>query len=449
MKILRSLIVAGLVLVSAGSALGAVTQEEAKKLGTTLTLVGAEKAGNKDGSIPEYTGGITTIPANFKKGSGIRPDPFAGEKPLFSINANNMNQYTDKLTEITKALMKKYPSYRIDVYKTHRTVAFPKYVTDATLVNAVSAQTTSGGLSLRNAKSGIPFPIPKDGFEAMWNHLCRYEGEGLQAKFKSWNVNADGRKTLATDGIVAQEYPYYNKNNPSSDVYLMHMQQALAPPRRAGERSLIIDPLNMGEKGRRAWQYLPGQRRVKLAPDMGFDTPNGTTSGATCYDDTFVFNGSMERFNFKLIGKKEMYIPYNAYKMAYQVKSDDLCLPHFTNPDHIRWELHRVWMVEATLKPDKRHIYSKRIFYLDEDTWTAIASDQYDGRGQLYRGSFAALTYSYDSNSPNLGAVTYYDLVAESFTINGHFADGGYVKYRSPLPAREWTPDILAGGGVR
>ena len=30
-----------------------------------------------------------------------------------------------------------------------------------------------------------------------------------------------------------------------------------------------------------------------------------------------MFNGAMDRYDFKLIGKKEMVIPYNAYRFQY------------------------------------------------------------------------------------------------------------------------------------
>ena len=296
MNIPKSVIAAGLVLLYSGSALGAVTAEESKKLGTTLTAVGAEKAGNADGSIPAYTGGLTTPPAGFKKGSGVRPDPFADEKPIMSISSKNIGQYADKLTEATKALMKKYPAYRIDVYKTHRTAALPKYVLEHTAHNAVTAQTANGGISIRNAKSGIPFPIPKDGYEAMWNHLLRFNGEAIEAKNSSWNVDASGRKTLSTQAEFTEDWPYYYKQNPSIENYMMLKIMYVAPARRSGEGFLVHDPLNMGEKGRSAWQYLPGQRRVKLAPDIAFDTPNPALAGSATYDDAFIFNGSLVRY---------------------------------------------------------------------------------------------------------------------------------------------------------
>jgi hypothetical protein len=449
MKIRYSFIVIGLLLASAVSALGAVSAEEAKMLGTTLTAVGAEKEGNADGSIPPYTGGLTTPPANFKEGSGIRPDPFADEKPLFSINAGNMSKYDDKLTEAAKVLMKKYQTFRIDVYPTHRTVALPKYVLDATAINAVTAQTTNGGLGIENARSGVPFPIPKDGYEAMWNHLLRFTGEAIEYKFRCWNINSAGRKSLSSSGTAQQEFPYYNKLNPSADTYIMLKINYNAPARRNGEALMAVDPLNLAEKSRVAHQYLPGQRRVKLAPEIAFDTPNPGAAGMATYDDAFIFNGSMERYNFKLVGKKEMYVPYNEYKMQYHTKSDDLFLPHHINPDHVRFELHRVWVVEATLKPGKRHIYTKRIFYLDEDSWVALASDQYDARGQLFRAAFSTFTYSYDAQAPFVDAIFYYDLIANSYNLQMHFGDGGYLRHTSPFPKNEWSPDSLAGSGIR
>lgn len=449
MKIRKSLVAASLVLAYTGSALGAVSAEEAKKLGKTLTAVGAEMAGNADGSIPAYTGGLTTPPANFKEGSGVRPDPFASEKPLYSITAANMGKYADKLTEGNKALLKKYPSYRIDVYKTHRTVAFPKYVLDNTAHNAVNTKTTNGGLQVSGAKGGYPFPIPKDGYEAMWNHLLKYNGEAIIEKYSSWNIDSAGRKSLSTSGIISEEWPFYNKKNPDPNIFFSLKVEYKAPARRNGEVILIQDPLDIMGKGRKAWQYLPGQRRVKMAPEIAFDTPNPAAAGATTYDDTFQFNGSMERYNFKLVGKREMIVPYNAYKMLYQTKSDILCGPNHLNPDHLRWELHRVWVVEATLKPGKRHIYSKRTFLLDEDSWAVVVSDQYDARGQLFRTKFTPLTYSYDVNAVHADGTVSYDLIANTYNTTIFYGDEGSAKYTAPFPKTYMTPDSLSGSGIR
>lgn len=444
------LFAAGLTLSFAGIALGGVSAEKGAQLGANLTLVGAEKAGNKDGSIPEYTGGLTAPPAGYKKGSGIRPDPFAAEKPLYSISAKNLAQHAGELTEGSKALMKKYPTYRIDVYKTHRSVAFPQYVLDNTVKHAKTAKTTNEGLSITGAHAGYPFPIPQTGNEVMWNHQLRFGGLANEVHYKAFTVDRAGRATMQSEGDTSLESPYYDPAKPNTkDYFTLHILFT-GPPRRAGEGLLIIDPIDFGKNSRRAWQYLPGQRRVKLAPDLSFDTPNAAVGGASTWDDLFMFSGSMERFNFKVIGKKEMFIPYNDYKMAYHTKHEDLLQPHHLNPDAVRWEKHRVWVVEATLKPGKRHLYSKRVFYMDEDSWIAVASDEYDARGQLFRASFAYITPSYEVPAPYCDIQGGYDLISEQYFLNAWPAENaGGFRYTQKKPERDWTPESLASGGVR
>jgi hypothetical protein len=449
MRFPRPLTAAAVALAVSGVVHAAVTPEEAKKLGTTLTPVGAEKTGNKDGTIPEYTGGLTTVPPEFKAGDGIRPNPFAGEKPRLTIDAKNMAQHADKLTEGTKALLQKYQTFRVEVYPTHRSVAFPKFVTENTVKNATNAKTNNEGRSIEGAHAGFPFPIPKDGYEAMWNHLVRFNGQSYESKYRNINVDANGRPTLATEGVSVQEYPFWDASKTAAETYWRIKLIYTGPARRAGEGLLLIDPLDIGAKDRRAWSYLPGQRRVKVAPDLSHDTPNPGTAGGNTFDDIFIFNGSMERFDFKLVGKKEMYVPYNAYAAVYQAKQDELLKPNHLNPDLVRWELHRVWVVEATLREGKRHVYSKRVFYLDEDSWAALASDEYDARGQLYRAGLAYMAPSYDLPAPYTDMFTHYDLVAGIYALTGFIAETGGLRHTKPLADREWTADSLAGAGIR
>ena len=365
------------------------------------------------------------------------------------IDAKNMAEHADKLTDGTKALLQKYPSFRIDVYPTHRTVAFPKFVLDNTAKKAVTAKTTNEGRSIEGAHAGFPFPIPKNGYEAMWNHLVRFNGQAYEAKYRNLNVDASGRPALATEGVSVQDFPFWDTSKADADTYWRIKLTYTGPARRAGEALLIVDPLDTGNKDRRAWSYLPGQRRVKVAPDLSYDTPNPGTAGATTFDDTFIFNGSMDRFDFKLVGKKEMYVPYNAYGAVYQAKQDDLLKPNHLNPDLVRWELHRVWVVEATLRDGKRHVYGKRTFYLDEDSWAALASDNYDARGQLYRAGFAYMAPSYDLPAPYTDMFGHYDFVSRVYSLTGFIAETGGLRHTKPLSDREWTADSLAGAGVR
>lgn len=453
MKIPAStMICAGALLLPLAGAYATATPEEAKRLGNELTPVGAEKAGNKEGTIPAYTGGLATPPAAYDKSRGaVRPDPFASEKPLFSVDAKNMAQYADKLSEGAKGLMKLHADFRIDVYPTHRTVALPKSVQDNTLKNATRAKLTDDGLGMTGARAGIPFPIPKNGNEVMLNYQARYQGVAYQVpKYSAFNVDANGKLVLSTQGTWTMEYPYYDESREGDATGVLNRARAnySGPARRAGEALLAMDPINYADKGRRAWQYLPGQRRVRLAPDVAYDTPNPGTNGMSTYDDVNLFNGKMDRYDFKLVGKKELYVPYNTYRFSYNDKPEDVFQPKFINPSVVRWELHRVWVVDATLKPGASHIYSRRTFYIDEDSWTALASDQYDGRGQLWRAGFAYLNQAYDANTP-ISTAGHYDLIAGSYYINIWPGAGG-VKIMSELQSDAvWTPESLAGQGVR
>ena len=448
-RLVAQLSVTAAATIAAFHAQAAVSADEAKALGNTLTAIGAEKAGNKEGTIPAYTGGLSTAPAGYKPGDGLRPNPFAADKPRLSIDAKTMAAHADKLTEGTKALLQKYPTFRVDVYTTQRSVAFPKFVADNTAQNAVRAKTLNDGRSIEGAHAGFPFPIPKDGYEAMWNHLVRFNGQAYESKYRNLSVDASGRATLATEGVSVQEYPFWDTSKTSADTFWRIKLTYTGPARRAGEALMLVDPLDIGAKDRRAWSYLPGQRRVKVAPDLAHDTPNPGTAGATTFDDTFIFNGSMERFDFKLVGKKEMLVPYNTYAAVYQARQDELLKPNHLNPDLVRWELHRVWVVEARLKDGKRHVYSKRTFYLDEDSWVAVASDEYDARGQLYRTGFAYMAPSYDVPAPYTDMFGHYDLVSRVYSLTGFIAETGGLRHTKPLPEREWSADALAGAGIR
>ncbi len=338
----------------------------------------------------------------------------------------------------------------MDVYPTHRTVAFPKFVLENTAKNAITAKTENGGLTMTGGHAGYPFPIPHNGYEVMWNHLLKYFGRALEEKYNSYTVDSAGHATLQTQGDVWLDYPYYDVTKPDSPTYTRLKQINTGPARRVGEGLLIISPIDFFHHKSKVYSYLPGQRRVKLAPDLLFDAPNPTLAGISCMDEIGVFSGSMERFDFKLVGKKAVIIPYNTYKLLYYSQPDELLKPNHLNPDLVRWELHRVWIVEATLKPGKRHIYTKRRFYLDEDSWAAIASDSYDARDQLYRTTFGYMAPSYEVPAPFSDVASHYDLNSGQYALNSWPAPGGGgFRNAEPLPEREWTPDALAGSGIR
>lgn len=228
----------------AGMAAAAVSPEEAKQLGDKLLPWGAEKAGNKDGTIPAYTGPIKP-PANYDpKNPGYRPDPFANEKLLFSIDAKNMGNYADKLSEGIKAMLKKYPSYRLDVYPSHRMVNNPKLFNDNALKNSTACKTSDNGLKLDGCWAGTPFPIPKNGAEVMWNRLLKYDGYSLFTKAAaSTVVDVNGNRSVAGVPDFWMYYPIFNpaKNTPigPNEPYEKIRLDYSAPARKAGEKLVV------------------------------------------------------------------------------------------------------------------------------------------------------------------------------------------------------------------
>ena len=457
MKIRSSLIMIVLMLMTMGCAsfaFGAVSPEEASKLGgPVLTQVGAERAGNKDGTIPAWTGVPIPIPKAYVKGSGVYVDPFADEKPLFSINQKNMAPYADKLAEGVKALMKRHPDYRIDVYKTHRTMVYPQWYYDNTKRNATVCQTINDGRTLmgNGCHGGAPFPLPMTGNEAYWNHTLTFVApESFSYDCENYIVTNKGRVTMATQALDIFDSIWNDPKREGDPRVTNGLVKFTGPPRRNGEIILASLPLDFKKRGLIVWQYLPGQRRVRLAPDVCCDTPNAGTGGAAAQDDAFVFQGDPDRFTWKLLGKKEMYIPYNAYKIVYYRGDVSKAVQaRYLNPDMIRWELHRVWVVEATLRPDKRHIYAKRIFYADEDTLGFVMADNFDRHGNMYRMTVSYPVYSYDVQTAFSAFLSFYDLISNSYAVFSWPRLPGGVQYMKYHSESFFSPDSIAGGGLR
>ncbi len=382
-----------------------VSVEEANRLKTDLTPMGAERAGNAEGNIPAWEGGIKEIPAGitYKKGD-FHKNLFADDKVLFSISARNMDQYADKLTPGTIAMIKKYPdTLRLDVYKTRRTAALPVWVYENTFKNATRSSLTEDGLSVMGAYGGTPFPIPTKGEHLIYNHIFRYNGatrttEGWQVGI----VSASGKFTYGGGGLNIEQWPYYEKEGSckaweaAGAIRWNILNIWKEPARRKGELLAVKAFAQMSEKDSLVWQYMPGTRRVRRAPNMLYDAPHAGTSGFITMDDAYMFNGKIDRFDWKNLGKKEIYIPYNTYKFNTKGKGDEVLGAGHINPDYLRWELHRVWVVEATLKSGKRHCYGKRIFFIDEDSWTMMLKDQYDNRGELWKTGIAPSIQSYE-----------------------------------------------------
>ena len=435
-------------------ALAKAPGDDAKKLGMTgteLTPVGAERGANKDGTIPAWDGGITAPPAGYKVGMH-HPDPFANEKPKFEITAKNYKDYGDKLGAGQIAMFEKYPDWKMVVYPTHRTASFPQRIYDYSMKNASTGELVDDGEGVDQVAEGFPFPIldqdpAKAGMEAIWNHKLKFKG----VSFARWNnqaiPTASGQYTLIRfreEGLGL----YYKPGNTLKDInniLLYFFEDVVSPPRLAGQVLLVHETLDSKKEPRQAWIYNPGQRRVRRAPNIAYDNPGTASDGLRTNDMTDMFNGALDKYDWKLVGKREMYVPYNSYKAhSDQTKVDDLIKPHFINPDLLRYELHRVWVVEANLKPGQRHINPKRTFYLDEDSWQILEIDHYDTDGKLWRYSEAPSVNYYEVPVFWSTLECHYDLKSSRYLVQG--LDNQEQEYDFSFPA---TPDMFSPQALR
>ncbi len=397
-----------------------ISTANSTRLGRDLTPFGSEKAGNAAGTIPAWSGGITQPPANYKPGDH-HPDPFADDKVLFKINRANIAEYVDKLTEGHKALLHSDKNYFLNIYPSRRTMSAPQRIYDATRRISPAATLTKDGNGLLNAAVGIPFPLPETGLEVIWNHLVRWRGNYVDRTCVFAPVTRDGGYRLGKERTETRFQ--YNLPGMTADklgnLFLYVKHSLLSPPRFAGRILLIHDTLNPDRETRKAWTYNPGQRRVRRAPQICFDTSDTGAEGIRTVDDYDMFNGSPERYDWKLNGKKELYIPYNCYRLhSSTLKYKDIIQPLHLNPDYLRYELHRVWVVTATLKPGIRHIYKKRVFYIDEDSWSIVATDKYDRHGKLWRFAEGFMINYYDVPCIWLTAEVHYDLNTDRYLFS-------------------------------
>ena len=427
--ILSALFATGLSLGSA-AALAAVSADEAKQLGNTLTEFGAEKAGNKDGSIPAYTGGLEKVAGYDPKTSKAYVDPYAAEKPLYTVDAKNAAQYDAVLLPGTKALIKQYPGYRIDVYPTHRTMRYPSWVLQNTVKNATTAKLGGPveGDNLEGADKdgmaypGIPFPIPKTGYEVLWNHFARYSPAVNHRIAQGWMIDTAGNSTSLPSVDEWFVHPIYDKagklkgQTPEGTLFGFNAQLT-APPTSAGIVFLNFYTSKGEDGGQKVWFYTPGQRRVRMAPEFAYDVPIASYGGVIFWDEVFGLVGRLDRFDYKLVGKKEMLVPYNLYKLTNTAPVSTYFDKKFLNPDNMRWEKHRVWVVEGTRKATARHIYSKRTYYVDEDCWCVVANEGYDSAGNLYRISQVNSYPTYGVGGIDTYSWSTYDLIKGNYAI--------------------------------
>lgn len=389
---------------------------DAGRLARDLTPVGAERAGNRDGSIPVWRTDRMSDAEHLAWMNAI-----AQEEPLYQIDQHNRAQYQHLLSPGLVALFDRYAdTFAIPVYRTHRTARQPEWTYENTAKNVADARLMPGGNEMVQAWAGIPFPIPASPQEIMWNHQLRWKGVFLKLHlFESTVYDTERFTTLET--MIETYVPFYDRKRGlalddwRSAYYFSHI---LGPAKLAGGGLLIHESLKPLQQPRQSWVYLPGERRMRRSPVLGYDSPIFNSEGLRVADEIDVFNGALDRYDWTLVGKREMLIPYNNQKMRYNRCDDPSAMDNgHLKPYTMRFEKHRVWVVDSHLKEGAKHLYPRRTFYIDEDTWSIAAVDIYDRSGAIWRTTlrFAAYYEAMPGVFSSLDA--YHDLKAGAYFL--------------------------------
>jgi hypothetical protein len=429
-------------LMTASPSIAAVTAQQASALGETLTPLGAEKAGNAAGTIPAWTGGITQM-VQGETPNGPLPNLYGNDRKLFTIDDSNVDQYADKLSAGVVQMVKTVPGFHLDVYPSHRDAAEPQWEYDNTKINATKATTTESRY-LTGAFGGTPFPIPQTGLEVVWNHLLAWRGYNSEVDSYLYVVPPNHAPILSQFTKDNYLFPYYDPAS-SRDTYkgyfLLGLSRVFAPANIAGEFFASRQPSETPPLDRLIWEYLVGQRRLRMAPDLAYDGIYPACGNILDSDEIQVFYGQPDHYNFTLEGKQEMYVPYDENALTLESASQALG-PLFMRD--VRWELHRVWEVKAVVRPGFRNIVATRTMYADEDTWNFLVSDEYDAQGNLWKVNMALPVTA--PAIPGVVAISsiIYDLKGSGYCAN-QVANGpdGKLIFPTDRPASEYDPNTL------
>lgn len=447
----RSRVLLGLVLLVT-PVLAEVGPEEAVRLEGDLTPLGAIRAGNDAGTIPHWDGGLVKPPAGYRPGQH-HVDPFAEDGVRFTITAAALDAYAEQLSPGQVAMFERYPdTWRMPVYQTRRSASYPERIYRAAIANASTARLVDGGNGVVEAAGGYPFPIPQSGLEALWNHLLRFRGTSLHRVTSQVVPTAGG----AYSEVILEERALWPLFEPGATIagienqFAYLLQEVKAPAQLAGRIVLVHETLNQKTEPREAWVYHTGERRVRRAPTLAYDHPGTAADGQRTADQLDMFNGAPDRYIWRLIGRRELYVPYNDYRLHDgSVRHDQLIRPGHLNPELLRYELHRVWEVDARLKDGASHIYARRTFFLDEDSWQILIADHYDGEGRLWRLAEAHTINYYQVPMVWETVLAIYDLENGRYLAFGLNNELPADRFDEPMSKADFTPNVLRRLGRR
>jgi hypothetical protein len=440
MHLTKSTVIALALSFLSSGVLAKMSAEDVARLGKDLNPIGGIRAGTEDGLIPEWTGTVVGLPEGLQwDGPGKPyPDPWPDEKPVFTITKDNMEQYKERLSPGQIAMLETYPdSFRMPVYPGHREFAFYPEFYEKVRYNAENSELINDDEGITGFLGGAAFPVPSTGPEVVWFTRTTGAFETTEGEYSDIAVFPNGTQSMRRSRFL-QESPYASRKNPIDAEHEYPnlgefagyiMTYVTEPARDKGLITAVLEPYDYSANQREVWRYLPGSRRVRRAPTVGFDTPDGP-GGLKTVDEVRGFNGSMERFEWKLIGRQEIFIPYHNYKFDDpNLDYKELLTKFHANPDYMRYELKRVWVAEGTLREGERHIYGKRRIYVDEDTGYAAITENYDGHGELWKVVMTNSIYDYGAEGYIRRSQMYHDLRAGAYIAERLVNDSAPLKY--------------------
>ncbi|KAA0686535.1 DUF1329 domain-containing protein [Azospirillum brasilense] len=415
-------------------------QEKVPALGEELTPFGAVRGASRTRAIPPWKGGLTAVPSGWKPGTHL-PDPYDEDGRWFTVGPGDLDRYKVRLSAGLQAMLTKYPSFEIPVFPSNRSAAAPQRVYDETIENAKRAKLGENGLALSGARVGVPFPIPANGVQAMWNHILRWRGTSFSRTGATVLPEAGGIHTAA---VYREDWQSSYAAGIDGGRPFHYRRTTLMPKAEAGTTLLLHGTLNPIQSGFAAWFRQGETGKPVRAPDFVYDTPDPASGGIRTADMLDMFGGPLDRFDFALVTRREMYVPYNASRMntANLAPVDFLWLGH-PNPQFLRYEMHRVWIVEARLKSGFRHALPERTYYLDEDSWQIVMADHYDGKGNLVRYAEAhGIAYPQLPVFAPALEITY-DLTGDRYVVNGLDNQLAPPDFAKTLRPEDFAPDTL------
>ena len=407
-----------------------------------LTPVGAIAAGSTDGRIPPWTGGLQEPPAGWSPALGYR-DPFATDAPLASIGRAELPAFRHELPDGLAMLIERVPQMRLRLFATRRTACHPTDIVAGMQARAGMPR-TSGHALVDAPGRYVPFPEPTDGLQAIWNVLRRYTGGGVVREGRSFAVRASGDASMI--GFWSRRFHASHLEGAPEDLHFAAMGGYLAPASLRGQIALVHEPFDLSRRSRAAWIYSSALRRVRRAPDLAYDAVADGSEGIFTTDQVDGYNGSPDRFEWVLLGRRTLIVPYNTYAIGEPPATASRILQRGSvNPELMRYELHRVWVVEARLRQGQSHVYGLRRFFIDEDSWTVLVEEAYSPRGDLWRLALHGLVQFYDARVPGIRVSIYHDLDAGTYYVGGLDTER-QPSIRFQLRGRfsDFLPDALA-----